>query len=328
MMKYDVFISYRRANCGFYVAKLIQSHLEAKNISTYMDLTELHTGRFDEQLKQALENSTNVVIIIPPHGLDRCTSVDDIFRQEIIYAIERGCHIIPVWLEGFEWPETLLTALDALSREAFEKLQKLEAIKVSVEYFDAMLLRLLHELCDVPALINNTTMAHVDVPLMSSESYFRGHMEDIAQIQSVDMAFHAGFDWLMGEEVGIIHELLKAGAYIRVMINTTKALNSIAKNMAQEGRSYPKHPSTIAAWRKLSMDYPEQIEVRLSDIPLLRRYYSIHMKNPMLDTICVKHYTYGNGKVSDNLQDLMTPDSRYFDLFRKEFEFLWKQANS
>lgn len=327
MKKYDVFISYRRSNGGFYVAKLIQSHLRSKNISTYMDLTELHTGRFDEQLKSALENSTNVVIIIPPFGLDRCVYVDDIFRQEIICAIEKGCHVVPVWLDGFEWPETLSAVLDAYSREVFEKLQKLEAIKVSVEYFDATLLRLVQELCEVPALINNTTMAHVDMPLMSSESYFRGHMEDITQIQSVDMAFHAGFDWLMGEEVGIIHELIKADVCIRVIVNTTKALNSIAKNMAQEGRSYPKHQYTVAAWKKLSEDYPGQIEVRLSNIPLLRRYYSIHMKDPKLDTICVKHYTYGNGKVSDNLQDLMTPHSRYFDLFHKEFEFLWEQAN-
>ena len=51
------------------------------------------------------------------------------------------------------------------------------------------------------------------------------------------------------------------------------------------------------------------------------------MKEKGLSTVNVKHYTYNNGLVNENYQSIFNEDSRFFKLYREEFEFLWAQAS-
>ena len=42
----------------------------------------------------------------------------------------------------------------------------------------------------------------------------------------------------------------------------------------------------------------------------------------------VKFYTYGNPKIDDNYIQDFTPADHPFELYKKEFEYLWKNAKS
>ena len=86
-MKYNAFISYRREN-GFLMAQIIHDKLAEKGITSFLDLEELRSGKFNEKLYEAIGNSNNFILILPKGALDRCTSSEDWVRKEIIAAIE------------------------------------------------------------------------------------------------------------------------------------------------------------------------------------------------------------------------------------------------
>ena len=85
-MKYNAFISYRREN-GFFMAQVIHDKLLEKGISSFLDLEELRSGKFNEKLYEAIDNSDNFILILPKGSLDRCTSSEDWVRKEILEAI-------------------------------------------------------------------------------------------------------------------------------------------------------------------------------------------------------------------------------------------------
>ena len=71
--------------------------------------------------------------------------------------------------------------------------------------------------------------------------------------------------------------------------------------------------------------YPDKIEVRLVDVPLLRCYYSVHMVNQKQDLVYIRYYTYSNSRPEKNYQATFYENSDYFKLYRDEFEFLWNK---
>ena len=79
-------------------------------------------------------------------------------------------------------------------------------------------------------------------------------------------------------------------------------------------------------WQDLRDEYPDTVEIRSVDIPILRRYYSFHMKDVRKDTVNVKYYTYGNVRPDKNYQPIFHRDSSYFGLYRMEFDYLWNRA--
>ena len=84
--------------------------------------------------------------------------------------------------------------------------------------------------------------------------------------------------------------------------------------------------SRVKSWEEFAQKFPENVEVRQVSIPLLRRYYSFHMKDAGNDTVNVKYYTYANSKPSRNYQPIFHTESEYFRLYREEFDYLWEYA--
>lgn len=100
---YDAFISYRRNN-GAEIAQLIQNRLNAIHIIAYRDIRNLGPGQFDEQLRKAIENSPNFLIVLTAGALDKCLNEDDALLMEVKHAIHHKKNIIPVIKEDFEFP--------------------------------------------------------------------------------------------------------------------------------------------------------------------------------------------------------------------------------
>jgi len=103
-----VFISYRREG-GELFARSISEHFlrKYKNIEMFYDIESMKTGNFNEQLYREIRSRDCFVLLLPKGALDRCTNPDDWVRLEIAHALRCKKPVIPLLMEGFEWPETL-----------------------------------------------------------------------------------------------------------------------------------------------------------------------------------------------------------------------------
>lgn len=109
--RYDVFISYRRDG-GEETAKHLRDALTERGYNVFLDVESLRNGPFNEALYQVIDNSKDFILILPEHGLDRCSNENDWVRLEIERAKAANKNIVPVMLKGFTFPEELPESID------------------------------------------------------------------------------------------------------------------------------------------------------------------------------------------------------------------------
>ena len=106
--KYDIFISYRREG-GTDVALHLYYLLNRDGYSVSFDLDTLHAGEFAPELLSRVDNCTDFVIILNKDAfkrtLDGAPKEEDWLRIELSRAIEKRKNIIPILMEGFEFPK-------------------------------------------------------------------------------------------------------------------------------------------------------------------------------------------------------------------------------
>ena len=112
-MKYEIFISYRRDG-GDTLAQLIYDRLTARGYKVFLDIESLRSGKFNEKLLNVIEECKDLIVILPPGALERCSNEGDWLYLELSYAMKNRKNIIPVMMKGFEWPETFPEGLEGL----------------------------------------------------------------------------------------------------------------------------------------------------------------------------------------------------------------------
>ena len=130
MKKYDIFISYRRDG-GAETAKHLRDTLVEKGYKVFLDIESLRSGPFNTELYRVIENSKDVLVILPENALDRCVNKDDWVRLEIEHAKRCEKNIIPIMLTGFSFPDEL--------PESIEFLRIQNGIAANIEYYDAFI---------------------------------------------------------------------------------------------------------------------------------------------------------------------------------------------
>lgn len=103
MLKYDIFISYRRED-GYSMADSIYQRLNNAGYSVFLDLERLGSGKFNVKLLSVIEQCQDFILILSPKALDRCVNDDDWVRREVEHAMKCQKNIVPIILAGFEWP--------------------------------------------------------------------------------------------------------------------------------------------------------------------------------------------------------------------------------
>jgi len=136
-MSDQIFISYRRDG-GDTTAKLICETLKNKGFSVFYDFDTLKGGFFDERILTAIEECNDVVLVLPPHALDRCVNEDDWVRREISHALEHGKRIIPVMLKDFAFPKNMPSDIAEIARY--------NGVLFMMEYFDAAIGKIIEKL--------------------------------------------------------------------------------------------------------------------------------------------------------------------------------------
>jgi len=125
---YDAFISYRREG-GSHIAALLKLLLEKEfNKRVFLDVDELQVGRFDERLLELIGRAPNFILVLSGGCLERCVDKNDWLKREIVHAFERRRNIIPILLEGFDFPSG--SRLELMPR-AMRVLPNLQAVSYS-----------------------------------------------------------------------------------------------------------------------------------------------------------------------------------------------------
>jgi len=104
-MAYDIFISYRRKGAGAGVAGELQSKLENMGYKVFLDVDEIGSGQFPEQIEKAISECKDFILVLSPGTLDRCVVEEDWVRREILHAQKQNKNILGVGLPGFIMPE-------------------------------------------------------------------------------------------------------------------------------------------------------------------------------------------------------------------------------
>lgn len=104
-MAYDIFISYRRKGAGSGVAGELQAKLENLGYKVFLDVDDIGSGQFPDQIKRAVEECRDFLLVLAPGTLDRCVDEEDWVRREIILAQDLNKNIIGVGLPGFVMPD-------------------------------------------------------------------------------------------------------------------------------------------------------------------------------------------------------------------------------
>lgn len=112
----DIFISYRNDPEGRAIGRRIKSILEEKNYSVYFNPDEQKGDAFPEELREAVINCKDFVLVMASGCLERLLANEpvDWLREEIIMAHENNKHIVPILIEGVRlpsaenaWPESI-----------------------------------------------------------------------------------------------------------------------------------------------------------------------------------------------------------------------------
>lgn len=129
MDNYQIFISYRRDG-GDALAGRLADRLSASGYRVFFDVESMRSGTFNTQILDAIEQCNDIILVLPPNGLDRCVNNGDWVRQELAFALKHNKNIIPIMMRGFNFPQILPADID--------KIRYMEGITASSEYFDAV----------------------------------------------------------------------------------------------------------------------------------------------------------------------------------------------
>ncbi|MBQ6562375.1 MAG: toll/interleukin-1 receptor domain-containing protein [Clostridia bacterium] len=140
--KDQIFISYRRDG-GEDLARLLEENLKDRGFNVFFDVESLRSGAFNTALFSKIDECADVLVVLPPHGLDRCVAKDDWVRQEIAYALKQEKNVIPILMRNFSFPPTL--------PEDIEKIRYMNGIAANSEFFSAVIEKLVtHFLKSLP----------------------------------------------------------------------------------------------------------------------------------------------------------------------------------
>jgi len=135
MSNKHIFISYRRDG-GKFLARNVKEGLEKRKFKVFMDIEDLkeRKGPFPEKIYKAIDDSSDLVVILTPGSLDRCRNEGDWVRKEIAYGLKKEKNIVPVIERDFVWPNSL--------PEEIEEIPNYQGLEPTHDYFEASMDRL------------------------------------------------------------------------------------------------------------------------------------------------------------------------------------------
>jgi hypothetical protein len=313
-MKYDVFISYRRKT-GFLMAQVLKELFKEKGINCFLDLENERSGQFDENLFVAIKDSSNFILVLTNGSLDRCVNEADWVRKEYLEAIRLNKNIIPVRYPDFVFPQEK-EIVENLP-DCIKRLDTKQGVLLSQEYLPASIEKIKDYFVDVSEPFSN---------ILQTDAFFHEGLKRIEYPYCIDMAFYAGAEWQRETaKVDILTNIIEKNIKLRIIINTYDVAESICSHMRQPLKKYVSLNDAAIEWLELSKKLDKNIEVRISDVPLLHRLYIIRGKDDGI--INVKYYTYGNCRPCNDYRATFDSTDDKYKIYIDEFDYIWENAS-
>ena len=159
--EYAGFISYWR-KAGGQTARLIKLMIEKySDKKLFLDVDELDAGRFDDRLLRVIESVPSFILILTAGCLDRCVDEGDWLKREILQALLSKRNIIPIFVEGFVFPDQEFFArLPA----GFAELPKYQAVLYDHQYVDSVARKVLRYMTSRPRSDAAPVLPPSDIP--------------------------------------------------------------------------------------------------------------------------------------------------------------------
>ncbi len=129
--QYDIFISYRRDG-GEIMARLLYFMLTSRGYTVFYDREAMDSGRFDENIRNAIESCTDFILILSHHIFDGRIPEEDNVLAEIKYARQHNKNILPLLMPGFDYEEMK----DYRMPEELSDFDKIHATPIIIPSFD------------------------------------------------------------------------------------------------------------------------------------------------------------------------------------------------
>ena len=100
----------------------------------FFDIESLKSGKFNRELLKVIDECHSVLVILNPNSLDRCMNENDWVKIEIAHAIKQQKNIIPVFTNGFTWPDVL--------PECINELRYYNGAFINYDFFDGFMNKL------------------------------------------------------------------------------------------------------------------------------------------------------------------------------------------
>lgn len=93
--RYELFVSYRRLG-GVDFARSLSIELKRRGYKTFFDYDSLRSGKFNEQIFEAIDQCKYFLLLLSDGSLERCSDANDWVRIEVLYALKQGKTIVPI----------------------------------------------------------------------------------------------------------------------------------------------------------------------------------------------------------------------------------------
>jgi len=326
MEHYDAFISYRRTD--LHTAEVIRMKLETKGVHCFMDKHAITGGEeWEQMLYENIQAAPNFICFLTEDATKQAVQLaqsrtKDYFRQEVKKALD--CHrdgkrILSVLCNAYRFPNRW----DDDMPQEIRRLKRLQAIEFIDTEMDASIERIITDMKDLTPISNRIQYRS------DGEGFIEDVLDSGLSVTTGCFMFHAGADWF--KEVprrDKLERIVSSGIKLRVLLNTKEAAMILAQHMTHPGLRYTSFEDSISDWIGFSKDNPEQVEVRISSIPILRRMYMFSGDDSKHQIMRVSYYTYQGMDVKKNCCQILSAEQNkeYFTLYQNEFEYLWDKA--
>lgn len=177
---------------------------------------------------------------------------------------------------------------------------------------------------------NSEETTHTYPIPLSTIDFFETVLSDeseLGKISSIDMAFHGGSLWLYdGRKNAILKKAIERGIKIRIIINTSLQVDTIASHMRQPGLMYTGFDKNASDWCHFMAEHIDNVEVRIAQIPLLRRTYIVKGECSK-GWANVTYYSYGNFDISNDQRLCFHSGDNAYRVYMNEYNYIWDNAS-
>jgi hypothetical protein len=112
---------------------------------------------------------------------------------------------------------------------------------------------------------------------------------------------------------------------LRILVNAADTVSAVCYHMAQPLKKYVGFDNCVEDWVELAKLYPDVVQVRIADVPLLHRLYILRGENTGF--VNIKYYTYGNYNPDKDVRMVFDHSGMEYKLYTEEFDYLWNEAS-